>query len=396
MSSSITRLLQRLLGRLPIGWLQLSHSKTRLLTAVAGVTFANILVFVQLGILGALNGSSVAPYSLFKADILISSSDANTLSDGSNVARQRMFQSLGVSGVNDASGIYIAMVEWQMEDGTSSTLQVFGINPDADGFINSGISKDIVQSLRIADTALIDARTRGASPALFKDMSIDEPLMIELNGITISATGELNVGSGFTSDGSLMVSDQTFLRLFAKRHASAPSHVLIKVNDGLSQNVIVSRLRKQLDTESVKVNTFDDAIAADLAYQTTERPTGVIFGFGVLIGVLVGIVIVYQVLATDVANHLREYATFKAMGYRQSFFRSIVFEEAIILAVIGFLPGLAITSLLYAGLASATGLPISMDAGRAVGVLLGTIAACGISGAIATRRLAGADPADLF
>jgi putative ABC transport system permease protein len=366
------------------------------MTAVAGVTFANILVFVQLGILGALNGSSVAPYSLFNADILISSSDANTLSDGGNIARQRMFQALGVSGVNDASGIYIAMIEWQMEDGASSTLQVFGINPDADEFINSGISKELIQSLRIADTALIDASTRGASPSLFKDMSIDNPLLIELNGTTITATGELNVGSGFTSDGSLMVSDQTFLRLFANRRASAPSHVLIKVDDGLSKKVIVSRLRKQLDTDSVKVNTIDDAIAADLAYQTTERPTGVIFGFGVLIGVLVGIVIVYQVLATDVANHLREYATFKAMGYKQSFFSSIVFEEAIILAVIGFLPGLVIASLLYAGLASATGLPISMDVGRAVGVLLGTIAACGISGAIATRRLAGADPADLF
>ncbi len=111
---------------------------------------------------------------------------------------------------------------------------------------------------------------------------------------------------------------------------------------------------------------------------------------------MIGIVIVYQVLATDVANHLRKYETFKAMGYRQSFFTSIVFEEEIVLAVIGFLPGIAIASLLYAGLASATGLPISMDTGRAVGVLLGTVVACGISAAIATRRLACADPADLF
>ena len=55
---------------------------------------------------------------------------------------------------------------------------------------------------------------------------------------------------------------------------------------------------------------------------------------------LVGLVIVYQVLSTDVADHLREYATFKAMGYPHRFFLGIVFEEALILGVIGFVPGL--------------------------------------------------------
>jgi putative ABC transport system permease protein len=67
----------------------------------------------------------------------------------------------------------------------------------------------------------------------------------------------------------------------------------------------------------------------------------VIFGFGVLIGVLVGLVIVYQVLSADVADHMREYATFKAMGYGPRFFLGIVLEEALVLGVLGFLPGLA-------------------------------------------------------
>jgi putative ABC transport system permease protein len=107
-------------------------------------------------------------------------------------------------------------------------------------------------------------------------------------------------------------------------------------------------------------------------------------------------VIVYQVLATDVSDHLKEYATFKAMGYDQGFFLGIVFEEALILAIFGFIPGVILSTLLYFGLASATGLPVEMDIGRAISVFFGTLIACSISGAIATRRLAGADPADLF
>jgi putative ABC transport system permease protein len=113
-------------------------------------------------------------------------------------------------------------------------------------------------------------------------------------------------------------------------------------------------------------------------------------------GVLVGLVIVYQVLSTDVADHLREYATFKAMGYAHPFFLGIVFEEALILAVFGFIPGLIVSMGLYTALVAVTGLPVTMVASRAVLVFVGTLAACALSGAVATRRLAAADPADLF
>ena len=113
-------------------------------------------------------------------------------------------------------------------------------------------------------------------------------------------------------------------------------------------------------------------------------------------GIIVGLVIVYQLLSTDVADHLKEYATFKAMGYSQSFFLGIIFEEALILAVFGFVPGFVIASILYQFLNQATGLPVMMDAARPIAVFLGTIASCSLSGAIATRRLASADPADLF
>ena len=159
---------------------------------------------------------------------------------------------------------------------------------------------------------------------------------------------------------------------------------------------MAARLRKLISDKSLRIRSYATAAAEDLSYQQTKRPTGIIFGFGVIIGVLVGIVIVYQVLSTDVADHLSEYATFKAMGYSQRFFLSIVLEEALILGVLGFIPGFAVASLLLAGMARATTLPLAMTAGMAVIVFFGTVIACTLSGAFATRRLAGADPADLF
>ena len=98
----------------------------------------------------------------------------------------------------------------------------------------------------------------------------------------------------------------------------------------------------------------------------------------------------------EIADHLAEYATFKAIGYRQRFFLGIVFEEAIILALFGFVPGILISLGLYAGASSVTGLPIAMDVSRALLVLAGTIVMCTISAPSRRRRLAAADPADLF
>lgn len=373
----------------------MSHSMTKLSAAVAGVAFANVLVFVQLGILGALNGSSIAPYTLFSADIMISSEGTNTLTDGSNLTRQRMFQALGVAGVADATPIYIATLEWQRQGGGSSNLQTFGIDPDAANFLSTDIGEKL-DLLRLPDTLLIDQQTRGATEDQFENINPSNPLDFELNGKAVRAIDLIDVGGGFLADGTLFASDQTFLSFFPKRIAGAPNHILVKVVSGISPDVVVERLRQVLPADSVIVRTMEDAVAADLNYQTTQRPTGLIFGFGVLIGILVGIVIVYQVLATDVSDHLKEYATFKAIGYDQGFFLGIVFEEALILAIFGFIPGVIISILLYLGLATATGLPIEMDIGRAISVFFGTLIACSISGAIATRRLAGADPADLF
>jgi putative ABC transport system permease protein len=147
---------------------------------------------------------------------------------------------------------------------------------------------------------------------------------------------------------------------------------------------------------SLRVRTLSDAASEDQVYQTTRRPTGLIFGFGVIMGLVVGLIIVYQILSTDVAEHIREYATFKAMGYASGFFVGVVLEEAILLAILGFVPGFTLSVLIYKGLAAKTGLPLAMSSMRAVAVFTGTVAASALSGALATRKLGASDPADLF
>ncbi len=391
----MSNLLTVLFGRLPIGWLQLTHSRGRFVAAVAGVAFANLLVFMQLGIMGALNSSTTAPYAMLNADIILSSEDGNTLTDGGHIPRVRMFQALGVSGVAEATPLFIGNLPFTLDNGSSVSLLSFGLDIAKTGFGSSRVAPYLEQ-LNLENTVLLDEGTRGMPKDLIAELTSGRPFKFETGGDTLTAIGTMDVGGGFLADGMLMMSDQTFLRVFPSRSSGAPSHILIRTDDGAAVETVVSRLQAALPAGNLRVQSMSTSAANDLAFMSTERPTGIIFGFGVFMGILVGLVIVYQVLSTDVADHLREYATFKAMGYGQPFFLGIIFEEAIILAVFGFIPGFLVSIGLYAALVTLTGLPVSMDAGRAILVFLGTLTACSVSGAIATRRLANADPADLF
>jgi putative ABC transport system permease protein len=390
----VTRILLWLLGRMPIGWLQLASNKLRFVSAGTGVAFACILVFVQLGMMGAFRKSTGIPYQALKADIMISASDANGLTDGSNVARRRMFQAIAVPGTKEAMPVFIGKAIWLQEDGTKIELTVIGLDPTRQSFIGPAVND--AETLKLSNNALLDRRSRGLKPQQLDAVTPDNPLVIEANHQQISISGTISLGGGFGGDGYMVVSDQTFLRLFPARTSGAPNHVLVNVESGEDPDKVSNRIRQSLAAESMIVRPFPQAIEDEITYQTTRRPVGLIFGLGVAIGTLVGLVIVYQILSTDVADHLSEYATFKAMGYGPKFFRSIVLEEAVILALVGFIPALLAAIGIYSVMAKATGLPIAMSLERAAMVLIGTILSCAISGFLAMRKLANADPADLF
>ncbi len=388
------RLLQRALGRLPIGWLQLTHNPMRFAAALIGVAFANVLVFVQLGIMNSMGTATLRPYTFFTADVMISAADANGLTDGGNVARQWLLQAMADPDVADGVGLFIGNVPWDRGDADIS-LTTFGVDPAKPDLLAPAIASDIAL-LEVQNAAIIDRLARGMTREETAAIRPQSPLSFESEGRTLTAYATFAGGGGFGGDGYMLVSDQTFLSLFPQRRSAAPDHILLRLRPGADVAAVVSRLQKLVSDPDLRIRSYGDAAQEELTYQQTKRPTGIIFGFGVLIGVLVGLVIVYQVLSTDVADHLREYATFKAMGYGPRFFMGIVLEEALILGVLGFLPGFAVGATILTVMGKVTTLPLAVTPSMAVIVFVGTVVFSALSGAIATRRLAAADPADLF
>ena len=134
----------------------------------------------------------------------------------------------------------------------------------------------------------------------------------------------------------------------------------------------------------------------EIDHWATTTPIGYVFSFGVIMGLVVGAIIVYQILYADVQDHLQEYATLLAMGYNHRYLSGVVLQEAVVLAILGFLPGLAISIGLYRVSADATQLPMAMSANSAIAVFVLTLVMCVFSGLLALRRLKSVDPAEVF
>ncbi|MEB3216646.1 MAG: ABC transporter permease DevC [Nostocales cyanobacterium 94392] len=389
--------IQQLQRRTPLGWLQLSRQKGRLLVALSGVAFADLLMLMQLGFQSALFNSATRLHDSLRADLILLSPQALNLQDLSTFTRRRLYQAMDVPGVATAEPMYNSLVTWRNPQTRLKTqVMIIGFNPDKPAFDLPEVDQNI-DAIKLPDTILFDEATRGTYGQVIAQIKQGKVVTTEIQGRTITIANVFKVGASFAADGTLMTSDQNFLSLFPRQDSGSTNLGLIRLKPGYEPEKVAEQLKYHLrNANDVKVLTKEEFIEFEKAYWQTNTPIGFIFSLGTAMGFIVGVIIVYQVLSTDVNAHMKEYATFKAMGYRNLFLLSVVFEEAIILAILGFIPGAAISTGLYALTRNATNLPLYMTVARAIQVLIMTIIMCLISGAVATRKVQSADPADMF
>ncbi|MBD2346336.1 ABC transporter permease DevC [Anabaena subtropica] len=388
--------IQEIQRRTPLGWLQLSHHKSRLLVALSGIAFADVLMFMQLGFQNALYDSNTRLNRAVLADIVLISPQSRNMQNLATFSRRRLLQAADVPGVKSAESMYIGLVTWKNPQTRRKTsVQAIGLNPEQLA-LNIPEVNNQLDKIKLPDHFIFDRAARGEYDEVFSQIDAGESVTTEVDKRTITVSGTFKLGASFGADGTLISSDENFLRLFPRRQAGSINLGLVSVQPGYEPKQVAEALKSYLPNDDVKVLTRAEYIKMEEDYWKTESPIGFIFSLGVSMGFMVGVIIVYQVLSTDVNAHIKEYATFKAMGYGNSYLLGIIFEEALILAILGFIPGFIVPLGLYQLAANATNLPIYMTVARALIVLLLTLIMCILSGAIATRKLQSADPADMF
>jgi putative ABC transport system permease protein len=380
---------------IPLAWLQLKKEKLRLAAAIAGITFSVVLMLVQLGFESALFASVTQLYSHLSGDLVILSPQYEFLMYPKDFSERRLYQALAVDGVDSFTSLYVAVLPWKNpQNHKEHSIFVIGVKPTERVLDLPEVNNNIA-AIRRPDTALFDIGSRPEFGPVADLLRSEQPLFTEVAGRRIEIAGQFRIGASFGADGNLLTSDVNFLRLVPDRRVGIVNLGLIRLKPGYDPQ----RLRAQVEAAlpgDVRVLTHQGFVDLEREFWSSTTPIGFVFKLGLLMGIFVGCIIVYQILYSDISDHLPEYATLKAMGYRDRDLRGCVIQEALILSVLGFIPGLLLSQLVYSIAASATLLPLQMTWTRVLLVYVLTAAMCGLSGLFALRKLKSADPADIF
>lgn len=378
-----------------LGWLQLRHRPLRLLVALAGIGFAVLLIMMQLGFRAALFESAVRFHERLNYDIALFSTNSVFIVRPQPFSKRRLYQALGDESVASVSPVHIFPGVWKNPwNNDHRSINIIGFNPE-DELLSAEGFETYRHLLHRQDTVLFDSASRPEFGPVAEEFTTDNVLTTELNERKIQVVGLFKMGTSFGIDGSIMTSEDNWLRLFPTRTRDDIQLGLIRLEPGADASSTRDRLRELLPKD-VLVMTKSDFVKREKNYWNAATPIGYIFAFGAIMGFVVGAIIVYQILFADVSEHLNEYATLRALGYPNRFISGIVIQQAIILGVFGYFPGVALVYWLSSKAAAATHLPLYITQERATTVFLMTLAMCSISALLAVRKVRRLDPADVF
>jgi putative ABC transport system permease protein len=402
--------------RVPLAWKNLTHRKVRFVVAVAGITFAVLLMFVQFGFRAALFDSNTHILRLLNGELVIVHRGKNALMVKQPFSRRRIEQARAVDGVRAVYPIYMEMMSsvWKnplneaggeltpgasaskneaSDDSHTRPIRVVAFDPEAD-VLSIPECRTHQAELKLPKTALVDANSR----PFFRVSGTEATRELALKNLRI--VGHFDLGTDFTNDGNLIMSDSNFAHYFPSPvpGESPLSYVeigLIQLTPGADLAQVQAAVAQALP-EDVKVLTREELVGLEEDFWQTNTPVGYVFGLGAIMGVIVGIIICYQILSADVTDHLPEFATLKAIGYADSYLTRVVLQEALFISGLGYVPGFLLTLIAYNQLAVQTQLPMHMTIPRALLVLVLAAGMCIFSGLLVVRKVKLADPAEVF
>jgi putative ABC transport system permease protein len=389
-----------------LAWLQLSHQKMRLLVAIIGVAFSNILIFTQLGLLSLLfEGITLVPQYL-DGDLFVLSAYSQNLGR-SSFPIVYLYQVAAVEGVAAASPLYINEKNWvdpaTLQGKKSSAdipayanyIQILAFNPTQPIFNLPEVDRQL-DKLNIPDGVLYDRFGQSQLGEISDLFARQGEVLTLMDNQRVRVVGLFSLGSTINDSGHVIMSDWNYAR-----HSEEGQNILktvtagiVKLDPGVNSVAVRQYIKKNLSRD-IQVFTKEELITREQKF-IAQFPEGKILNFGAAIGFIVGVVVVYQVLYTDVSEHLPEYATLKAIGYSDRTLLVVVLQESLILAIMGFIPGFLGSYWIYDLLTKATRIPLQMQSDVALKVFILTVIMCLISGAIAMNKLRSADPVDVF
>ena len=375
--------------KVPLAWRILTYDKRRSALALIGIFMAILLVFVELGFFYAVPRGGLLLYDNMRFDLLLASNEYEYQAQPGSFPLSQLDRIRTAPQVQSATPIYFGFGKWKSaEGGLWPDVFVIGFEPASHIFAPDSINGQ-ADVLERADTVLVDSQTR----PMFG--SLDSGRVVNISDHNVTIGGRYSLGTGFMGLGVVMASAANFARLFPLRGLGIVNLGAIQLKNGIDPDSAAADLRKLIGT-GVQIFTHRELAAHETAYWTTRTSVGIIFGSGLLISFVVGIMIVYQIVSTQVSRQLPQFATLKAIGYPDRALVATVSTMSLLIVIIGFIPALAAALGLYSLIRQQTLLPVTMSEMRLLAVFAAALGMALISALLSIGSLRRADPADVF
>ena len=386
---------------IPLAWLQLVKQKVRFFVALAGIAFVAVLMFMQIGFQDALYASATQLHKHLEGDLFLISSQYKSLTSTQSFPRSRLYQILGFNGIESVAPLYLQFAKLKNPiNGRKYPIYVLGFEPVKSIFRLPEIEQNF-QLLKIPDQVFFDRAARPEFGPIAEYFQNNQPITMEIFsylatvGYKIKVSGLFSLGPSFGVDGNLIVSSSTFFKIFPEHGANEVDIGLIHLQANVNPRTILATLSKSLPSDVI-IMARQEFIDFEKSYWTLRTPIGFVFNLMVMMAFVVGVIVVYQILYSNISTHFVQFATLKAMGFRNKYLLNVVFQQALILAVLGYITGFAIYLGLYDIAKDATKLPIVMDFSKGLLVFTSVIFMCLTSGFFSTNKLRKVDPAEIF
>ena len=374
---------------LHLAWRILVDQKGRTALATGGIFVAILLIFVELGFFMAVPQGGLLIYDHLRFDLLVCSSKYVFQSGSGQFPRARLEAAMTVPEVAQASPFYLGAAKWQdTGGGLKLDIAVIGLDPRAGIFDVPDIERQ-TPALETPDTVLVDSATR----PLFGPLTTGR--VVELAGRRVAIGGQYVLGTGFLGLGIALAAEANFFRIFPDRPRDTVNLGLVSLKPGADPERAAQALRAVLPADT-QVFTRSGLVAQEVEYWTTRTATGIIFGSGLVVSFVVGIMVLYQTLATQITRQLPQFATLKAIGYTNRYLNGVVLVESFLIMAVAFLPALGAALVVYAVVRSETLLPLRLGAPELGTVFAITLVMAAASAFLSLSGLRRADPAEIF
>ena len=375
--------------KVPLALRILTYDMRRTALALIGIFMAILLVFVELGFFYAVPRGGLLLYDNMRFDLLLASNQYEYQAQPGAFPLSQLEKVRSSPDVAEATPLYFGVAKWKSGEGDLwPDAFMIGFDPASHIFVPDSINRQTAVLDRV-DTVLVDTSTR----PIFGPLATGRVVEIDDRKATIG--GQYVLGTGFMGLGVGLTSTANFAWLFPQRGSAIVNLGAIQLKAGVDPGRAADDLQK-LAGAGTRIFTRQELDAYETAYWTTRTSVGIIFGSGLLISLVVGVMIVYQIVSTQVGRQLPQFATLKAIGYRDRSLAATVSAMSLLIVIAGFIPAAAAALGLYALIRQQTLLPVTMSEMRLLAVLAAAIGMAVVSALLSVRVLRRADPADVF